>query len=366
MIRIDKPVTFLLPFDRYSLTLSHRLLDSMGGVSRFLLRAIEQELSLAALIEVTALSEAVLLNQLAYLQAHHYLQVEEGDDGLLLWLTPRGASIVQVERLLEDSRLSIWMDAFTLSRHAVHMVMFDDCATLPPPMPADDAPSAVVVNVPRRTGRAGRPRLFDDANRLRGLLEQSGLKQLLEHCWGADCELIASEFEHWEFELGKDEGEQAELQVPVEYAAGELLLRLKTSSNQCKPDALPLLTLPVIELTHSFKRVAHFPWPVDLPPTCVQRLELVSSGTLSRFAENVVAEAEDARHSKLPMCPETTVPAALGTVTVPSGISMQASTRTLRLLCSMDEVQFSRHLQCTPDALILSHNLMTTETAELA
>jgi len=366
LIRIDKPVTFLLPFDRYSLTLSHRLLDSMGGVSRFLLRAIEQQLSLAALIDITALSEAVLLNQLAYLQAHHYLQVEESVDGLLLWLTPRGASIVQVERLLEGSRLSIWMDAFTLSGHAAHMMMLDDCAKLAPPMPDSDAPSAVVVNVPRRTGRAGRARLFDDANRLRGLLEQSGLKQLLEHCWGADCELIASEFEHWAFELGKDEGEQAELQVPVEYAAGELLLRLKASGNQCKPGALPLLTLPVIELTHSYNQVAHFPWSVDLPPTCVQRIELVSSGTLNRFAENAVAEAEDARHSKLPMSPETAVPAALGTVTVRPGISMQASVRTLRLLCSMDEVQFSRHLQCTPDALVLSHNLMTTETAELA
>lgn len=340
----------------------------MGGVSRFLLRAIEQELSLAALIEVTALSEAVLLNQLAYLQAHHYLQVEESDNGPLLWLTPRGASIVQVEHLLEGSGLSIWLDAFTRSSHAVHMVMFDEGAPLPPPMPADDESSAVVVSVPRRTGRAGRTRLFDDANRLRWLLEQNGLKQLLEHCWGADCELIASEFEHWEFELGIDAGEQAELQVPVEYAAGELVLRLSTSSNQGKPGALPLLTLPVIELTHTFKPVAHFPWPVDLPSACVHRVELVSSGILTRFAENAVAEAEaeDARHSKLPMCLGAAVPAALGTLTVPPGISMEASSRALRLLCSMDEAQLSRHLQCIPDALILSHNLMKTDAVELA
>ena len=51
VIRINRALTFLLPFDRYSLTLSHRLLDSLGGVSRFLLRAMEQGLSLDAALD---------------------------------------------------------------------------------------------------------------------------------------------------------------------------------------------------------------------------------------------------------------------------------------------------------------------------
>lgn len=366
MIGIDKPVTFLLPFDRYSLTLSHRLLDSLGGVSRFLLRAIEQELSLAALIEVTALSEAVLLNQLAYLQVHRYVQIEESDSGPLLWLTPRGASIVQVDRLLQKPHVSIWLDAFTLSRHAAHMVMFDDDLPSPPPTPADAALTAVVVKMPRRPGRAGRLRLFDDASRLRWLLEQHGLKQLLEHCWGADCELIISEFEHWEFELDFDVGEQAELQVAVEYAAGELQLWPKFPCNQSRPDAVPLLTLPVIELTHTFKQAEYFPWLIDLPPARVQRLELVSAGALSLFDEKTVVEGDDARHCKLPMCLEAAVPSVLGTLSVPPGICVEARIRSLHLLCAMDEVQLSRKLQYTSGALVLSHNLMTTDEAELA
>ncbi|CEL29435.1 hypothetical protein SRM1_02786 [Pseudomonas fluorescens] len=366
LIQIDKPVTFLLPFDRYSLTLSHRLLDSMGGVSRFLLRAIEQELSLAALIEVTALSESVLLNQLAYLQAHRYVQIEEGENGPLLWLTARGTSIVQVEHLLEDFSLTVWLDAFTLSRHAAHFVMFDDGTTNPQTLPANDAPSTVVTNVPRRTGRAGRSRLFDDANRLRGLLEQDGLKQLLEYCWGADCELITSELEHWAFELGMDEGEQAGLQVPIEYAAGELQLRLKTSNHHGKSDALPSLTLPVVEIAHVFKPIANFPWTVELPSTRVQRLELVSSGTLSHFTTAAVVESEDARHARLPMCLGDGLPSELDSLTVAPGLCVETDARILQLLCSMDEVQLARHLQRTPDAFTLSHNLMTEEAAELA
>ncbi len=338
----------------------------MGGVSRFLLRAIEQELSLAALIEVTALSEVVLLNQLMYLQVHSYVQIEESDNGPLLWLTPRGASIVQVERLLESSCLSIWLDAFTLSRHAAYMVVFDDGAPAPFPIPADAGPSVVVVNVPRRAGRVGRSRLFEDANRLRRLLEQNGLKQLLEHCWGTDCELIASELEHWEFELGLDEGQQAELLVPVRYATGELQLWPKSPGNQGKPDALPLLTLPVIELTHTFKRAAHFPWPVDLPPARTQCLELVSAGALTLFPEKAVVDDGDTRHCKLPLCLETAVPTELGALSVPPGISVEVDVRSLHLLCSMDEAQLSLHLQHTPDSLILSHSLMTTDTAELA
>lgn len=366
MIGIDKPITFLLPFDRYSLTLSHRLLDSLGGVSRFLLRAIEQELSLAALIEVTALSEAVLLNQLAYLQTHRYVQIEESDSGPLLWLTPRGASIVQVDRLLQNPHVSIWLDAFTLSRHAAHMVMFDDNSSSPPPTPADAALTPVVVKMPRRPGRAGRHRLFDDAGRLRWLLEQHGLKQLLEHCWGSDCELITSEFEHWEFELDFYQGEQAELQVAVEYAAGALQLWPKISFNQNRPDAVPLLTLPVIELTHIFKQAEHMPWLIDLPPASVQRLELVSAGLLPLFDEKAVVEGDDARHCRLPMCLEAVVPSVLDTLSVPPGICVEARIRSLHLLCAMDEVQLSRKLQHTSGALVLSHNLMTTDEVELA
>lgn len=369
LIGIDNPVIFLLPFDRYSLTLSHRLLDSMGGVSRFLLRAIEQELSLAALIEVTALSEAVLLNQLAYLQAHRYVKIEEGDSGPLLWLTLRGASIVQVDRLLQSPHFGVWLDAFTLSRHAVHMVMFDDDAS-PSPTPADAAPTPtptpVVVQVPRRPGRGGRRRLFDDASRLRLLLEQHGVRQLLEHCWGADCELIASESEHWEFELDFDVGEQTEMQVAVEYAEGELQLWPKFPSNQSRPDAVPLLTLPVIELTQTFRQAAHFPWLIDLPPVRVQRLELVSAGVLSLFDEKTVIEGDDARHCKLPIRLGDVMPSGLGTLNVPPGICVEASIRSLHLLCSMDEEHLSRKLQYTSGAFILSHNLMTAAEAELA
>jgi hypothetical protein len=365
LIRIDKPLTFLLPFDRYRLTLSHRLLNSMGGVSRFLLKAIEQELSLAALVEITAFSESVLLHQLAYLQAHRYVQIEEGENGPLLWLTARGVLIVQVEYLLEDFSLTVWLDAFTLSRHAAHMVVFDYGTTLPHTPPATDSPSTDVINIPRRTGRAGRSRLFDDANRLRGLLEQNGLKQLLEYCWGDDCELITSELEHWEFELGMDEGDQIALPVPVEYSSGELQLHLKKSSHPGKSDTLPPVTLPVVEITHVFKRIDHFPWTVDPPSARVQRIELVSSGTLNHFSASSVVENEDGRFPGLPMCLGNGMPDAFAALTVPPGVCVETNVRTLQLLCSMDEVQLARHLQRTPDALILSHNLMTIDTAEL-
>ncbi len=369
VIRINRALTFLLPFDRYSLTLSHRLLDSLGGVSRFLLRALEQGLSLDALVAVTGLSQATLLNQLDFLQSHHYLEIVDFDDQPVLRLTQRGLTMVEVERLLQDFELTIWLDAFTLRRHAVHALLLADPLASSIQAAESDTAVSTVIRVPRRPGRGGRSgqyHLFDEASRLRILLDQGMLSSLLAHCWGEDCELITSEHQHWECELRVQEGEGSEAHLPVDYAPGDLTLRLHSAAGSGKTLTVPFVSLPVLELNHAFKSVPNFPWSVVAPPAVTHRMELVSFANLTHFSEHAIAAGDVSSYSTIPACLGTEVPDEISTYSVPPGVSHEVSARNLQVLFSMDEAQLSHHMQTCPNALVVSFNLLQVEEGQPA
>ena len=351
MLRIDRPVTFLLPFDRYSLTISHRLLDNMGGVSRFLLRAIEEELNLAALTEVTGLSEAALLRQLIFLQSHQYLCVDEEVEPVFK-LTPKGARVMQVERLLKDFEPTIWLDSFTLAPQAAHLLLLGDPAAAKMRTETADV-NGVAVRVPRRPAKPlGRSLLFYEANRLRSLLDQRGLIALLAHHWGEDCKLIASEYPHWNVKLSATENEQSQVHLPVEYAPGDLVLRLHAEGSDGRKPDLPWVSVPVLELAYVFKPVPEFPWPVTVPPPVMQHLELVTCGPVEQFTERAVLNSGS--HAIVPACLGQHPPTAIATYPVPPGVSSEVSARILQLKYTMDERELSRRIRSYPDTLVLS------------
>ncbi|EPG9352137.1 hypothetical protein IPC29_06610 [Pseudomonas aeruginosa] len=363
MIRIDRPVTFLLPFDCYGLKFSHRLLDSLGGVSRFLLRAMDQRLSLADLMEVTGLGQSVLLDQLAFLQDHRYLEIVEVDGDPVPRLTQRGATMVKVESLLRDFELTVWLDAFTLRRHAVHLALFVE----PPVAEEGDAPGGMVVRVPRRRrSRSGRFHLFDEANRLRVLLDKGALRLLLEYYWGDDCTLIVSESDHWECELHAQTDATEQVHLPACFAPGELVLSPHTHSENGKASTLPFVSLPVLELSHVFKPVADFPWPVSVPPAVTHNMELVSSTTLPRSARLMAADGDAGCYSVMCASLGAEVPSGIPQPVVPPGVSCEVSVRQLQISFTMDEEQLSQHLQACLDALVMSYNLLSAEEAQPA
>jgi hypothetical protein len=350
MLRIGRPVTFLLPFDQYRLTVSHRLLDNMGGVSRFLLRAVGEGLSLAALTEVTGLSEATLQNQLMFLQNHQYLYMTEEVDPEPQ-LTPKGVRVVQVERLLKDFEPEIWLDSFTLASTAAHLLLLGESAADVMRAAAADV-TGQTARMPCRPAKAGRSLLFYEANRLRSLLDQDGLKTLLAHYWGDDCEFIASEYPHWSVKLNAPENERSQVHFPVEYAAGDLILRLHTGGGATRKPELPWVSVPVLELAYVFKQVTEFPWPVTVPPPVTQHLELVTCGPLDEFAEHAMVNGGN--HVVIPACLGENPPNTIATFPVPLGVSTEVSARNLQLKYSMDERQLGRLMRSCPDTLVLS------------
>jgi len=285
-----------------------------------------------------------------FLQSHQYLYMTEETDPEPQ-LTPKGVRVVQVERLLKDFEPEIWLDSFTLAPTAAHLLLLGDPAAEVMCAAAADV-TGKAVRMPCRPAKAGKSLLFYEANRLRSLLDQNGLKTLLAHYWGDDCEFIASEYPHWSVKLNPPENEQNQVHFPIEYPAGDLILRLHTGGGPTQKPGLPWISVPVLELTYVFKQVAEFPWPVTVPPPVTQHLELVTCGPVGQFTERAVINGGN--HVVIPACLGENPPDTIATFPVPLGVSTEISARNLQLKYSMDERQLARLMRSCPDSLVLS------------
>lgn len=356
-IRINKNVTLMLPFRRYPLRLSHRLLTSLGGVSRFILRALEAGLTLDALADITGLSDATLMQQLAFLAQHQFVQIDSDDPHVCASLSNRGRRMIEVERLLQRGEQPIWLDAFTLKRHAVHLMASPDPEhLLSDPAGLDFSPYTVAV-VP---ARARSYHAFDEAGRLRTLLSPDVLVELLGAFWPDAYDLIAEEIDHWEYALGPQEGQELDY-LSLTFAQDTLTLDPYADPQSA---TLPMALLPVLDLTTHFSRVGAFPWPVTVPAPARQILELVSLGELPGLAEHPVATSGE--HIVLPASLEYGPPDLMGGTQLPPGMSATLSVRHFQVRCQLDQEAFHHQLHERDGVRLFSAQHRVTKTEAFA
>jgi len=351
VIQIHEAVTLLLPFQCRTLRLSHRLLESLGGVSRFILSALSAGLNLEQVAEVSGLPEAALGRQLAFLSQHGFVDVPA--EGRVPALGERGRRILEVERLLEHDLHPVWLDAFTLRQQVVLLLAGLEPGALLPEPPATGPCLAAVM--PRRT----RAYLhFDEMNRLRTLLDAQALAGLLETLWPGSDALIQEELDHWDYELLRLV--EPEIQyLPLSVPAGGLGLSMGASG---RDPAWPLVSLPVLELETCFSRDPSLSWSIEVPETEHHLIELVSNGLLGP-RRNVGDEPADARVLVLPARTHGAGP-NLPPVALPVGVSAVVKARQHRLICSMDgHAILTRLAEVYPDEAFCSAGRKREEMA---
>lgn len=356
MIHIKKTMKLLLPFQRYSLKVSHRLLDSLGGVSRFLLRALEKQLTLEQLAEVTGLSSRILLQQLRFLEQHGFVAI--AGEGEAPTLAQRGARMVEVENLLSDFDPEVWLDSFTLRRKDIHLLLTPDPELLVHMPDEADFGEASVLRLPER--KYGY-RHFDEAGRLRRLMERDVLGAVLEYRWPEAAALIGEEMEHWEYALQGQGGDGARRYLPVTFAPDEFRLRLQ-GGNADERLSLPPLLLPVLGLTHRYSRAEGFPWAVLVPPTTTLYLERLSHETLPGFVPTDPADSAGGVAMPAPARVDGPLPVQLQEVVAPPGLSAVLSVSLHHSLCHMDHLGLSRQMQKYHDIRLFSSNYRHDET----
>jgi hypothetical protein len=350
VIQINRPVVLLLPFHRYRLRLSHRLLESLGGVSRFILRALADGLSMANLVDVTGLSAELLEKQLSFLEQHHFVSVDHSGNVLGIRLKERGVTLVEVDRRLHDWERTVWLDAFTLKRPAIHFLVTNDpTCFLRHPEDADFGESTV-VQLPKKVHRYSH---FDDYNRLRTLMSQDTLIRLLEYCWDGAAELIAGEFEHWEYFLDKQDNDGEIDYFPASFAPGELVISPHSGPMTMLPDVL----LPILRMTLKFIRPESFPWPTTVPASSDQYLELISHGMLPAVEPGQDAEsASEIPAVKIPDTVSERLPVDLRDIIVPPGLSVTLDVSRYHARCSIDYKALSGLLHRNENVLLSSFN----------
>lgn len=355
MIRIQKKVRLLLPFRPYTLKISHRLLDSLGGVSRFLLRALDQPGSLEQLAAVTGLPAAILLQQLRFLTQHGFVEMHEEGGGPVL--AERGARMIVVERLLRDCDQTVWLDTFTLRRADVHMMLAPDPNLLMDLPDNADFGAEAVLRLPERQ-YSYRP--FDEAGRLRRLMDHGMLATLLEYWWPGASALVGEEIEHWEYILHDPEGDTDKRYLEVTFEPDEFCLRPHNGAAS-ERTPLPAFVLPVLGLTHRYSRVEDFPWPVEVPPAGTLYLERLCHEVLSGF---VPGEAVDPSTGvKMPATARAAgpLPAELNGMAAAPGLSMVLSVSQHHKLYHIDHLMLSRQMENKEDFRLFSSNYRVAE-----
>ncbi|TFW17707.1 hypothetical protein [Duganella callida] len=356
MIHIKKTIRLLLPFQRYSLRVSHRLLDSLGGVSRFLMRALDKQLSLEQLAEVTGLSPRILVQQLRFLEQHGF--VATAGEGGAPTLAQRGARMVEVENMLRGFEPEVWLDSFTLHRKDIHLLLTPQPELLLHVPDEADFGDASILRLPERKYSY---RHFDEAGRLRRLMERDVLGAVLEYHWPEAAALIGEEMEHWEYTLQGQGDDGARRYLPVAYAPDEFRLR-PHGGNADERVSLPLLLLPVLGLTHRYTRAEGFPWKVPVPPATTLYLERLSYETLPGFVPADPANATNGVAMPASACVDGPLPEQLQGVVTPPGLSAVLSVSLHHSLCHMDHLELSRQMQKYHDIRLFSSNYRHNET----
>lgn len=342
MIRLNKTVTLMLPFRRYPLRLSHRLLSSLGGVSCFMLRALDAGLTPAAIADITGLSDTTVVEQLDFLSQHGFVQIDRDDPLAPTTLSPRGRSMVDVEQLLKNGEPpAVWLDAFTLKRDVIHLLVNPDTELLlPDPTDTDFSPYAVAV----MPARPRHYRNFDETGRLHTLLNRDVLVELLAVFWPDATALIEEQIEHWEYALGVPAGQDALDYLPVAFEPDALSLDPRASPPHA---TLPPALLPVLDMTLHFSRAEGFPWPVAVPAPVRQTLDLVSHSAVPGPA--AYPDAEPSAPGEALILPaslelESAPPDLCGAHLSP-GLSATLSARQVHVRCHLDHTEFQHQLQ---------------------
>jgi len=260
-----------------------------------------------------------------------------------------------VDRLLQRGEQSIWLDAFTLKRHAIHLLASPEPEQmLPDPIGTDFSPYTVVV-VP---ARARSYHFFDEAGRLRTLLNLDVLVELLGAFWPDAKDMIAEEIDHWEYALVRQGGQDLDY-LSLTFAQDTLTL---DPHADLKSATLPMALLPVLDLATHFSRVEAFPWQVTVPVPVRQILELVSLGAVTGLAEHPAAAQAEAS------CESIVFPASLGDgppdlidcTQLPPGLSATLSARRFQIRCHLDQEAFRHQLHELDGVRIFSAPLRVT------
>jgi hypothetical protein len=350
-------ITLLLPFRRYRLRFSHRLLESLGGVSRFVLRALADGLSFNQIAEVTALSHSTLLQQFTFLAQHHFVSIEQGkqDDSPAATLLERGVTMVRVERYLKEGEHVIWLDAFTVKRHAAHLLVPIDASQLVQ-TPEDASGLDSVVCMPQR------PRayhLFDEVSRLRGLLGHDELAQLLEYFWpGADT-LIADEIDSWDYGLSQESSDALDY-YPLTLERGELL-DFSHPVNHENGATLPAMLIPVLGMKLEFSTVDGFPWRVAVPPPRTWHIDLITHRPMPHFAPDLEADATRDGAVLVPAAIGTEAP-DIGETVVPPGLSAKFTAAHAYARRDFDHQALTMRMHGSEDVILVSFNQRKAET----
>lgn len=338
MIRIQKTVRLLLPFRPYRLKVSHRLLDSLGGVSRFLLRTLERPVQLEHLVGVTGLATEILLQQLRFLTQHSFVDMPE--DGGEPVLAERGSRMIAVERLLRDFDQTVWLDTFTLKRADLHLLLASDRELL---MKLPDDVGSDVGTVLRMPERPWVYRPFDEAGRLRCLLDQHTLAPLLEHWWPGAAALIGDEMEHWEFNLQTPDDDGGTRYMALTFEPGEFVLRPTNGAANERP-SLPEFVLPVLGMKHRYSLVDGFPWQVAVPPVRTLYVERVSHGVLGDFVPGEDIDVTARISMPITARAKGPLPAELQDFPVVPGLTTTLSMSEHQQLCHIDHAMLSQQM----------------------
>lgn len=350
-------ITLLLPFQRYRLRFSHRLLDSLGGVSRFILRALAEGMALEQIAEVMALSNTVLLQQMTFLEHHHFVCVTRDTDAPVVTLLERGARMVAVEHYLRLGDHRVWLDSFTVDRNAVHLLIAPDPDSLiriPPGDSHRDARSEVRLPVRRHQYH-----LFDDVSRMHRLLDQNKLADLIGHFWSSAQALISEEVDYMDCVLAQETVDTQEY-YPLFLSAGELLDIADTAAAG-KKAALPRLLVPVLGMTLKFSRADGFPWPVAIPAARTSYLELVTQRLLPHFISDGQTDPAAPDVAVVPVAIGTYPPELTDTI-VPAGLSVTCTTSRAYAQRTIDHQSLTRLMHEGTDVFLISFNQTALET----
>jgi len=357
VVQIDRPVTLLLPFHRYTLELSHRLLDSLGGVSRFLLLALADGLTLVQLAEVTGLGTGTLLQQLTFLEHHHFVSVDRTGPMPVVTLDQRGETMVGVQRLLTGFKPEIWLDAFTLKQHAIHLLTSQEQDKLIPIPEEADFNDLLILRLPERRRSY---RHFEQTNRVRKVMGEDALVNLLMYFHSDRAELIAAEAAHWEHSLCRADCGEVAGYFPVSFDPNELVLRQRHGTS-VSGATLPAIALPILGLTYQFRQAEDFPWPVTVPPPRTEYVELATQSILPNMFAEPAESADLSECIAVPASTDGQLPLGLADIVVSPGISVTLGTKRCNVPFELDHAELTRQLHQNEDVMLISFNHVDTK-----
>jgi hypothetical protein len=242
-----------------------------------------------------------------------------------------------------------------VKRHAVHLLVPADASRLvqaPEGVKGFDA----VVRVPER------PRtyhLFDEASRLRGLLGQDDLAQLLGHFWPGADRLIADEIDGWDYVLSPDPCDAPDY-YPVTLEPGELL-DFSCPADGEKGATLPAMLVPVLGMKLEFTQVDGFPWPVAVPPPRNWHIDLITHRPMPHFVPDGESDPTLQGVVLLPAAIGAEAPDIEDTV-VPPGLSARFTATRTYARRDFDHEALTMRMHGSGDVMLVSFNQPNPET----